>query len=49
MPPFERGLHRKIRHAPSNIPGIVPKLLMHRLVYSEQVGEYRQVWRERCF
>ena len=43
IPPLERGLHRKMRHMPSNIPIITPQLLIHRLVYSEQVGQYRQV------
>ena len=38
MPPLERGLHLKIRHIPSNTPGKNPKLLIHRFVYSEQVG-----------
>jgi hypothetical protein len=49
IPPFEKGLHRKILHAPKRIPAVTPQLLIHRFVYSEQVGEYIQVWRERWF
>lgn len=48
-PPFERGLHLKSRHIPANIPRISPRLLMVCRVYSEHVGVYRQVWRERRF
>lgn len=38
IPPLERGLHRRMRHIPHTMPGRTPRLLMHRFVYSEQVG-----------
>ena len=37
-PPLEKGLHRKIRQIPNKIPTIAPWLLIHSMVYCEQVG-----------
>ena len=42
-PPFENGLHLMIRQQPSKIPINTPWLLMHSIVYCEQVGRYKHV------